>query len=140
MHPILAGVLQKLGLRESETDEVHGPEAIALARQELTRDDQPEQAEIGLARLEDLGGEFSNDPKAVIPLRLHDPYQDPAPLTLDVDGEQLAEFCEAFGVELHDLDTLQGETVPILWSQGQPSADWLRLLRPDEADDGRGGE
>lgn len=128
----LFSLLRLLDFRGSGDEPFHGPEEIALARQELTCDDQPDEAMIGLARLEDLGGEYSTDPKAVIPLHLHDPYDDPAPLTFDVDGDQLAEFCDAYDVEVHDLGKLNGETVPIRWSQGHPYADWLSLAPVEE--------
>lgn len=129
-------VLQRVGLRETATATQPDPGEIALAREELTRDDQPEEAMVGIPRLEDLGGEYSTKPKAVIPLQLHDPYQDPAPLTMDVDGDQLREFCEALGGSVDAIGQLHGKTIPIRWVQGHPEADWLSLLEPETAEKG----
>jgi hypothetical protein len=134
---VIAAVLQRVGLRQAEHETKPDPGEIALAREELTRDAQPDEAMIGRARLEDLGGEYATDPKAVIPLHLHDPYEDPAPLTFDVDGDQLQEFCEALGGTVDSVGQLNGKTIPVRWVQGHPEADWLSLLEPETADDGR---
>lgn len=134
---VLTALLRAFGLKNSDPEPFHGPEEIALARQELTMDEQPSEAMIGLARLKDHGGEFSTEPKAVIPLSIHDPFEDPAPLTFDVDGDELDQFCTAFGVEVHDLGVLEGATLPIRWEQGTPVPDWRALLEADqEGDDG----
>lgn len=128
---MLASILSILGFGESADPEpFHGPEEIAIARQELTNSEKPTEALIGLARLSEYGGEFSTDLKAVIPLSMAK-YQ-PAPLTFDVDGDALEQFCAAYGVEVHDLGALDGQTLPIRWEQGSPVPDWQALADMEE--------
>jgi len=132
---IVRSLLPPYGTNDSEP--FHGPEEIALARQELTMDEQPSEAMIGLAQLKDHGGEFSTEPKAEIPLSLHDPFADPAPLTFDVDGDELDQFCTAYGIQVDELGILKGTTLPIRWEQGTPVPDWQALLEDDtEGDNG----
>jgi hypothetical protein len=132
---MIAAILSLLGLGNSDndTEPANGPEQIALARAELQDDSQPADALIGRPRLENYGGEFTDDLKAVIPLYT-ERYDDPAPLVFDVNGDDLTEFCAAYDLTVNEIGLLQGERVPIIWAQGQPTADWVRLLRPEEKD------
>lgn len=121
-----AGFVRGLvGSAPEETDTL-GPGAIAAARRELTENDQPTAATVGEPRLGDYSGDFTTDVKAVVPL--HTPkYEDPAPMTFDVDGDDLAEFCAAYDVEVEHIGALEGATLPLQWKQGAPVPDWKAL-------------
>jgi len=103
-----------------------GPEAIAAARRELTEDSTVSEGRIGEAHLADYSGEFSKDVKAVVPVHT-DRYEDPAPMLFDVDGDELAEFCAAYGVDVDTIGALEGATVPIRWEQGTPVPAWREI-------------
>lgn len=116
---------RKLGL----TDDEGGPmpaEAIGRARQEMTDPSQPDTAKVGKAVLKNYSGEFTNDLKAVVPLRTAK-YEDPAPLTFDPDGDQLERFCAAYGVDVDGIGALRGASVPLKWEQGAPVPNWEAL-------------
>jgi hypothetical protein len=138
MSRLLDALRVLLGRTSTATDEDdpdRGPEAIARARAQLTTDTDPTEARIGEARLEDYSFEFTTDLKAVIPVHTHK-YEDPAPLLLDPDGDELAEFCDAYGIEVHELGDLEGETVPLAWSQaGEPCVDWYDLTTGGDGDE-----
>lgn len=120
-----------LGRGGSDDSDQLGPEAIAAARQELRMDDRVSEARVGKARLEDYSGAFTTDLKAVVPLETHR-YEDPAPLTFDVDGDDLAAFCDAYDVDVDHIGALEGATVPLRWEQGAPVPDWKALEQADD--------
>lgn len=121
---ILATLTRPLkALRRLGSNPTPGPEAIVNARRELTADRQVLTAQLGEPRLEDYSGEFSTDVKAVVPL--HTPrYTDPAPMTFDVEGPQLSDFCRALDTTVANIGDLEGESVPIYWDNGTPLPDW----------------
>jgi len=124
-------LLRAVGVRSTD-EATPGPEAIVRARHELDGDDHIDEATIGKPRLEDWSGEYTTDVKAVIPLHT-EKYTDPAPLTVDVDGDKLAEICEGFSLDVENVALLEGATVPIQWESGTPVPD-LEALEDESRD------
>lgn len=119
-----------LGATPEDSDQL-GPEAIGAARHELRTDGLVTQATVGTPRLEQYGGAFTTDLKAVVPVTTTR-YEDPAPLTFDVDGDTLARFCEAFGADVDNIGALEGESVPLKWVNGTPVPAWDQLSDHEE--------
>ena len=119
-----------LGATPEDSDQL-GPEAIGAARHELRTDGLVTQATVGTPRLEQYGGAFTTDLKAVVPVTTAR-YEDPAPLTFDVDGDTLARFCEAFGADVDNIGALEGESVPLKWVNGTPVPAWDQLSDHEE--------
>jgi hypothetical protein len=100
---------------------------IAEARIELKGDDAVTHATLGTPHLADHSGKFKTDVKAMIPVETPK-YQDPAPLSFDVDGSELMRFLDALDVHTVDnIDEIEGKTVPVTWTGGTPVVDWHRL-------------
>jgi hypothetical protein len=125
----LAAILSRIGFSsndDADDQPLAGPDAIGSARREIRTDSRPTEATIGRPHLEDLGGQFTRDLKAVVPLHVPGPAS-PPPLTFDVEGDQLIDFCNAYDVKLDQIGALEGAKVPLRWDQGAPVANWREL-------------
>lgn len=112
-----------------ESDENLGPAAIVEAIYQRSMTHEPTVASLGEPRLEEFGGEFSNDYKVLIPVVLNGKYdipdlQFPLPVDLDEDA-QLYEFLQSYGIEdVADLDEVGGNEIGVEWSNGAPIPTW----------------
>lgn len=116
----------------NDNEPTMGPDAIGRARREMRDKSRINQALARTPYLRDRGGTFSDKYEAVIPLTCPADTTDPAPLTFDLEDEDLDRFCEAFGVTVDDIGEIEGEKIPIEWLRGTPIPCWDSL---DELDD-----
>lgn len=126
---VFATILSLFGVRRSQAEEQteYSAEAIARARDELTHEFVPDIAIAGEPRLVDRSGEFAQRYDAIVPLECPADITDPAPLTFDVEGDDLERFCEAMGVTVDTIGDVEGERIPIQWTDGTPVPCWDRL-------------
>lgn len=129
---MISTILSIFGLGSS-SGQPCGPDAIAQAYRELNHPDQGDSVVMGEPQLTDYSGHFDTDVKVEIPLT-GSKYSNPAPLTFDLDGEELGWFLDNFGVSIDEIGQVEGKPVEVHWANGRPDPLWY--VNSDDNNDG----